>query len=259
MEIIKANYFVFKDKFKSIQSPERVVENYEFELYIKGEGYSVIDGVKYPYTPGALVLARPGTKRYSYGGFECFCIHFMPEKNDEIIDIIDRFPAWYKPQNLREIEKIFGNCESRGAFTKNDRMYISGAVLQLVAVLNDMIYPFGENKTSKHSRYLSEIVKAKTYLETNYGTKITLPTVAAEVNLSPNFFRIVFKELVGRSPHEYLLEIRIRKAEAYLENTDFPINQIADLCGFETQSYMNYVFSKYCGVSPYKYRSMHHK
>ncbi|MBE6805112.1 MAG: helix-turn-helix transcriptional regulator [Ruminococcaceae bacterium] len=122
-----------------------------------------------------------------------------------------------------------------------------------------MIYPFGENKTSKHSRYLSEIVKAKTYLETNYGTKITLPTVAAEVNLSPNFFRIVFKELVGRSPHEYLLEIRIRKAEAYLENTDFPINQIADLCGFETQSYMNYVFSKYCGVSPYKYRSMHHK
>lgn len=254
MDIIKTNYFIFEDKFKSIRTPERDVECYEFELYVKGEGYSVIDGVQYPYTPGALVLARPGMRRYSYGKFECFCVHFMPESDSGIAEIINNFPAWYKPENLREIENIFSNCEKRSLLNSNNILYISGAVFQLVAVLNEMIYPFGEKLTTKYTRYFDDIAKAKTYLDLNFGTKITLSTVAGQVNLSPNFFRIVFKELVGVSPHEYLLNVRIKKAESYLENTDFPINQIADICGFETQAYMNYIFTKHNGISPYKHR-----
>ena len=254
MNIIKTNYFIFDDKFKSMRTPERCVACYEFELYVKGEGYSVIDGVKYPYTPGAVVLARPGMRRYSYGKFECFCVHFMPAHDSELYDIINNFPAWYKPDNLREIESIFSSCEKRNQINFNDILYVKGAVLQLISVLNEMIYPFGERATNKYARYFDGIVKAKAYLDRNFGTKITLSTVAGQVNLSPNFFRIVFKELVGVSPHEYLLNVRINKAKNYLENTDFPINQIADFCGFETQAYMNYIFKKYGVISPYKHR-----
>lgn len=252
MEIIKANYFVFSDKFKCIKTPERVVENYEFEFYVKGEGYSVINGVKYPYTPGAIVLVRPGMTRYSYGMFECFCIHFMPDK--DVADIVEKFPAWYIPEKLREIETLFRSSAERGINLQNNSMYIEGTILQLVSLLNEMLFPFGEKKPSKYARYFNDIVKAKNYLDLNFATKLTLQTVAAEINLSPNFFRIVFKDLVGVSPHEYLLDVRIKKAESYLANTDFPINQIADICGFETQAYMNYIFAKNNGTTPYKYR-----
>lgn len=260
MEIIKASYYVYAKHHKTYTTPERITDCYEFEYCTSGEGYTVIDGNKYERKKGALVLAKPNQKRYAIGSFECYYIHFHLDNADILKANIDRLPDWIFPREAGNIEDIFRNvCDKKFANETNEDMYIKGAVMQLTAELNEMIFPFGLPDVKKYDRYFEEIVNAKKYIDLNYGSKLNLKTVASGVNLSPNFFRIVFKETVGVSPHEYLTELRLKKAQEYLVDTDFSISQIAEVCGFETQSYMNNVFMSRAGITPYKYRKIYRK
>ena len=69
MEIIKTGTFVSSDYYSTENSPLRSVPRYELELYLGGEGFSVINGVKYPHADEGgsthFLLARPGDKRFS--------------------------------------------------------------------------------------------------------------------------------------------------------------------------------------------------
>lgn len=260
MEILKASYYVYAKYHSTYSTPERITEFYEFEFCTSGEGYTVIDGVRYARKPGALVFSKPGQKRYAIGAFECYYIHFKLEASDAIKANIDSLPDWYMPADIKEISEIFTKvCDKQFGEKSNAEMFTIGAVMQLTSLLNEMIYPLGRPAVCKYERYFDEIIKAKTYMALNYGSKLSLKTVASLVNLSPNFFRIVFKEIVGISPHEYLIDFRIKKAEEYLTNTDFTISQIAEVCGFETQSYMNNVFASRIGETPYKFRKSNRK
>lgn len=206
------------------------------------------------------MLSKPGQKRYAIGPFECYYIHLHLDPTDELKRDIDRLPDWCMPKEQKLITDIFTSvCDREFSRDTNAQMYVKGAVMQLIAQLNEMLYPFGSPQVHKFERYFENIIAAKNYLDVNYGTKLNLKTAAAISNLSPNFFRTVFSDTVGVSPHEYLIALRIKKAQEYLINTDFSISGIAESCGFETQSYMNNVFISRVGITPYKYRKQYRK
>ncbi len=260
MEIIKASYYISASRHKSEKTPERVTDSYEFELCTKGEGYAIINGKTIWRSPGMLILAKPGQKRYSFGHFECYYIHFRLDAEDTLKNKVDTLPDSYTPSETDRVSDIFHNvCNRRFFNTENEDYFIKGAVMQLLAAVNEMLYPLGVKYSGKYERYINEISISKQYIEVNYGTDISLKNIAERVNLSPNFFRTVFKSIMGQSPHEYLKKVRIKKAKDYLVNTDFPISQIAVLCGFETQSYLTGIFTKCVGTTPSKYRKTKHK
>lgn len=260
MEIIKASYYISASHHKTIKTPERITDCYEFELCAKGEGYTVINGVKYLRKNGILILAKPGQKRYSIGPFECYYIHFNLDPTDPLKANVDLLPDAYEPKDTARIAGIYHNvCDRTFGNTENEDLFIKGSVMQITAELNEMIYPFGIKPSAKYERYIDIVTIAKQYIDLNYATKLSLKTIAERVNLSPNFFRIVFKGIVGMSPHEYLIFVRTKKAQEYLSDTDFSISEIAEVCGFETQSYMNNIFCSKIKTTPYKYRKAHRR
>ncbi len=260
MEIIKSSYYVSEKHFAVERTPERVTDCYEFELTTAGDGYAVIDGKKYSRTKGSLILAKPNQVRYSIGAFECYYFHFLLDVTDPIKSNVDRLPDFYVPSDISRIEDIYHTvCDRTFMSESNEDMFIKGSVMQLTAELNEIIYPFGVITVGKYDRYLDNIIEAKRYIDANYGGKVFLKDLAVTANLSPNFFRIVFKKILNLSPHEYLIAVRIKKACKHLSETDFPISEIAQLCGFETQSYFNNVFLNEVGTTPYKYRKENRK
>ncbi len=260
MEIIKASYYISALRHKTEKTPERITDSYEFELCTKGEGYAVINGKKIWRSPGMLILAKPNQIRYSIGHFECYYIHFNLAAEDDLKPKVDSLPDFYFPEDISRIDDIFHNVsDKRFSNQDNEEVFLKGAVMQLTAELDELLYPLGIRYAGKYERYINEVVKAKQYIENNYGAQIDLKTVAQLVNLSPNFFRVVFKNIIDLSPHEYLKKVRISKAKDYLVNTDLRMAQIAAICGFETQSYFNTVFRKAVGKTPYKYRELRRK
>jgi len=67
-------------------------------------------------------------------------------------------------------------------------------------------------------------------------------------------FRRLFKQHTGLSPNQYLLEIRIRKAQSLLTNTALSVQRISEETGFESSFYFSRFFKQRTGLSPLNYR-----
>ncbi|MDR1419416.1 MAG: helix-turn-helix domain-containing protein [Treponema sp.] len=103
-------------------------------------------------------------------------------------------------------------------------------------------------------RHSSALRKAERFIWENYTRKISLREIAEASGLSAPYFSTIFKEEMGESLSNYLNRMRIEKAAAMLAETDKTLNETADECGFEDQSWFSKIFKHYTGVSPGKYR-----
>jgi len=96
--------------------------------------------------------------------------------------------------------------------------------------------------------------RIKNYIDQHYMEPTTLEQMGKALNMSPYYLSHVFKEMSGYSPGQYLLRRRVGEAQTLLITTDYPITKIAEMVGYETQSYFNLQFTKNVGMPPRKYR-----
>jgi transcriptional regulator GlxA family with amidase domain len=84
--------------------------------------------------------------------------------------------------------------------------------------------------------------------------EISVESLARRALMSPRSFARRFKATTGTTPHAWLLQQRLAAAEALLENSDAPVEEIARLVGFGTAAGLREQFSRRRGVSPRAYR-----
>ena len=83
---------------------------------------------------------------------------------------------------------------------------------------------------------------------------ITVDSLARRALMSPRSFARKFKATTGTTPHAWLLGQRLAAAEALLEDSDAPVEEIARLVGFGTAAGLREQFTRRRGVSPRAYR-----
>lgn len=94
-------------------------------------------------------------------------------------------------------------------------------------------------------------------INTYYNMDIAIPELAEAVGLSNNQFLRLFNNATGKTPKQYVTEMRIERAKYLL--IFFPtkkLSEIASECGFSTNSYFCRVFKKQLGITPEKYRAL---
>lgn len=96
--------------------------------------------------------------------------------------------------------------------------------------------------------------RIKEYIDRHYMEPITLQSMGEALHISPYYLSHVFKQMSGYSPVQYLLRRRIGEAQTLLITTDLPITRIAEMVGYDTQSYFNLQFTKNVGMPPNKFR-----
>src|SRR5215211_2707637 len=84
--------------------------------------------------------------------------------------------------------------------------------------------------------------------------EITVETLARRALMSPRSFARRFKTTTGTTPHAWLLGRRLAAAEALLEESDAPVEEVARLVGFGTAAGLREQFARRRGVSPRAYR-----
>jgi transcriptional regulator GlxA family with amidase domain len=83
---------------------------------------------------------------------------------------------------------------------------------------------------------------------------ISVETMARRALMSPRSFARRFRATTGTTPHAWLLARRLAAAEALLENSDAPVEEIARLVGFGTAAGLREQFTRRRGVPPRAYR-----
>lgn len=102
------------------------------------------------------------------------------------------------------------------------------------------------------------IAQAQEYLETHYGSAITLADLARTVGMSRSLFAMRFKEQTGQTVGEYLTARRLRKACDLLEQSEWTVATISEFVGFR-QNYFYAIFRRHMGCSPQQFRDARQK
>jgi len=77
-----------------------------------------------------------------------------------------------------------------------------------------------------------------------------LATLAAESGYSRAQFLRSFRAATGQTPHHYVMELRLAKAQAMISNKSIPLIDIAAACGFSSHAHLATAFRSKFGLAP---------
>ncbi|MEO5893533.1 MAG: AraC family transcriptional regulator [Ferruginibacter sp.] len=98
--------------------------------------------------------------------------------------------------------------------------------------------------------YLTQqIIRAKQHIDKSFSDDLSLDELAAKAFLSKFHFIRLFKSLYGRTPHQYLVSVRIENAKRLLQ-TQRPISDICISVGFNSCTSFTALFKKITGYTP---------
>ena len=110
-------------------------------------------------------------------------------------------------------------------------------------------------QSSKMSDYY--IKEAINYIEQNFQNNISIEDIAAVCGINRSYFGKIFKNSVGQSPQEFLMNYRMIKATELLKLTSLSIADIGSAVGYENQLHFSRAFKNIYGVSPREWRNQH--
>lgn len=83
----------------------------------------------------------------------------------------------------------------------------------------------------------------------------TLQSLAEIAGMSRATFAKQFRAVFGRTPMDYVKEVRLRRAARFLAATDMPVKVIASRVGFDSRSYFSRAFKAFAGIDPAGFRA----
>jgi AraC family transcriptional regulator len=107
-------------------------------------------------------------------------------------------------------------------------------------------------KLSSYSQGLSQVTLAlvKEYINNHLDQDLKLSEISAIAQLSPYHFLRLFKQSMGITPHQYILQCRLDQAKYLLQHTHLSLVEIATRTGFCDQSHLTRHFKHVIGVTP---------
>ncbi|MEA5573036.1 AraC family transcriptional regulator [Calothrix sp. UHCC 0171] len=96
------------------------------------------------------------------------------------------------------------------------------------------------------------------YIQAHLEENIKLSEIAAAVGMSQYYFIRLFKQSMGMTPYNYVIEQRLERAKQMLKHQDLALGEISARCGFADQSHFTRYFKRQFGVTPQAMRNSLH-
>jgi len=98
------------------------------------------------------------------------------------------------------------------------------------------------------------VLEAVRYIRYHFHEDVALADVARHIDMSPSWLTKRFNQECGVSIPQYLMQVRVEKAQKLLAETGMLVFEVANAVGFENPRYFVSVFKKATGLTPKAYR-----
>jgi AraC family transcriptional regulator len=135
------------------------------------------------------------------------------------------------------------------------RLYVDSLAHALASrflLLNEPAAKQAKPQVSALPAPILRLVKEK--IEANIDGDLSLESLAEETRYSRAHFLRMFRAATGTTPHQYVLNIRLKRAQEQLRKKGSRIIDVAMSCGFSSQSHLSYVFKQYLEMTPAEFR-----
>lgn len=241
-----------------VKSQDRKVIYYELELFHTASGISYVEKGRYPTRRGMLLCAKPGQIRHSEFPVRCSFLRIKAGVDTDVDRLLSAAPDCFYIEDDGKIEELMGLFAKMGTYS------VSSASQELNTMrmntgLMEILYRCMRLWQGSHEAVINapvnQIVRdAYEYINENFSGDCALKDIANALHISANHLHTVFRQSVGRTPFEVVIEKRIDKAKKLIVTGEKTMVQIALETGFCSQSYFNKVFKEKTGQTPNAYR-----
>jgi AraC family transcriptional regulator len=144
--------------------------------------------------------------------------------------------------------------ENATKFGQSNRLYVD----HLIYAFTLHLFSLGQDRQSTYTPHgalpAHKLRRVIERMRADLDTDLDLKTIAAESGYSRNHFLLMFRAATNSTPHQYFLQLRIEKAQSLMQKRSLRIIDIAESCGFTSQSQFSRVFRRVIGVTPRQYR-----
>ena len=172
----------------------------------------------------------------------------LPPEVHEVIDV-----PYVDAITRRVIELLWSpHGQPPGSAThETARHLLRGLLMDLDAGLGQRD-PTEAAGTAAHHRAL--VLTVANHIQENPGEARAVADLARDAGYSPDHFARIFRQVLGQSPRDYIVQERVHRAQQLLTESSLNITQIADALGYESVYFFSRQFKQKTGTSPSRYR-----
>ncbi|HEX6833794.1 MAG TPA: AraC family transcriptional regulator [Rudaea sp.] len=214
-------------------------------------------GLAYELVAGSILVGHCDdeflcTHEHHDGGDECLSFHFSPE----LAQMLDARSKTWRAGALPPLAElvVLGELAQAAAEQRND-IGVDEVGLLFAARFVDTVSGHTPRARTISARDRRRAVHAALWLDAHAHREVDLETTAREAGLSAFHFLRVFADVIGVTPHQYLVRTRLRRAAQLLNDRDRAITDIALDVGFADLSNFVRTFHRAAGVSPRAFRN----
>ena len=233
-----------------LQTPEHTVEIHQGEaVYING---SILHAYDFPVDGGYYSLSCD--TRFPGGEFGSYLDrkYFSPLLRSRSLTFLH-----IKPDTERRIRLIGYILQLLDVLREEPRGY----ELAVRQILGDFLILLSEEAAeilardqAGNERDLERMKLMLDYVYKNYGDQIGVTEIAQAAGISSRECTRCFKRTVDRTPVRFLIEYRAQMAASLLLGTGMSVSEIAEKCGFMSDSYFSKIFREIYKCTPREYR-----
>lgn len=207
---------------------------------VSGSGTTTLGVESYPFQPGTVILCPPGVShtKISEEGFEDYFVQFegcdFTQKVYVIKDDYDKklyhlltvlHTAYYENRSAAVCDALFE------------------AIMGLVRPVLDC---------PRLNKYVQKL--QQTIIREFSNPDFRLQQAVEEIPVNKDHLRRLFKDALGQTPHDYLMQLRMESAKRLLGRAEgLTVAEVAFQSGFYDPLYFSRAFHRYTGISPSKW------
>ncbi|WP_136480749.1 AraC family transcriptional regulator [Cognatitamlana onchidii] len=224
----------------------------------EGSGWISVNGKKFGVTKNQYFIIPKGTP-HSYGSnkqnpWSIYWIHFLGTLSEDYAFLTQNpltiFPSYIDriDNRIELFEEMFQNLEM--GFSIENIQYANICLIHFLASFKFL----DQYRQIRKQDESDSILKSILYMKSNITESISLQELAKGANLSASQFSLLFKRKTGKSPLDYMIQLRIQKACELLDNTNLKIKDISAKVGYHDPYYFSRIFTKITGSCARDYR-----
>lgn len=250
---------------------------HELVVILAGSGRHVLDGVEYPISAGDVFVLR-GAMQHGYEHTQQVTlvnILYHPRQLGLPLGELRDLPGYHALFRIEPRLRPSERFQRRFQLTEEDLAEAAGLIFRLeqelrhrrpgyrfvaCAHLMNLIgflsrcYSHAEAPIERPLLRMGEVLS---YVEQHFREPITVRQLTRIAHMSESTLMRTFRRVLGRSPIEHVIRLRVLKAGELLERGDVRVTEAAFSCGFTDSNYFSRQFRRVMGVGPREYRTRH--
>ena len=208
----------------------------------RGKGYELEQGELFlmqPELENEFLSGDSGCQKISVMVKGKILSPFLEESGLNVVDVLTSIDSRHIEQVFQEVSELADEAPNINS-TRNSQLTFE--LLQLLRI------PSSDLKIPDELTALCK--ELEQHLEHNWMQQ----EMAKRCSCSCTHLVRLFRRYLNTTPHQYLLDLRMRYAQRLLADRKFSIKEIADLAGYDDSMNFSTGFRKQFGISPRDYR-----